>query len=69
MAENRKTGACALVSMCESILTDFQFELPGSNFKKLEVNRKLCECPRDYLLKIQKKSPFVDYVEYFKNEY
>lgn len=29
-------------------------KLPSSNFKKLEVNRKLCECPRDYLLKIQK---------------
>jgi ATP-dependent Clp protease ATP-binding subunit ClpX len=29
ISENRKTGARALVSVWENILTDFQFELPG----------------------------------------
>ena len=52
IAENQKTGARALVSVWENILTDFQYELPGSNFKKLSVTRKLCERPRDMLLKM-----------------
>jgi hypothetical protein len=50
-------------------LTDFQFELPGSNFKKLALTRELCERPRDMLLKMLEKSPFVDYIERFKKEY
>ena len=69
VGENSKTGARALVSVWENILTDFQFELPGSNFKKLQVNRELCERPKDMLLKMLEKSPFVDYVENFRNEY
>ncbi len=69
IAENRQTGARALVGVWENILTDFQFELPGSNFKKLDVTRELCERPRDKLLAMLEKSPFVDYVEHFKNEY
>jgi hypothetical protein len=68
-AENSKTGARALVSVWEGILTDFQFELPGSNFKRLTVTRELCERPRDMLLKMLEKSPFVDYIEGFKREY
>ncbi len=68
-AENKKTGARALISVWESILTDFQFELPGTNFKKLYVNRELCEKPKDELLKMLEKSPFVDFIENFKNEY
>jgi ATP-dependent Clp protease ATP-binding subunit ClpX len=69
ISENRKTGARALVSAWENILTDFQFELPGSNFTMLKVNRELCEKPKDYLLKMLEKSPFVDFVENFKKEY
>jgi len=69
ISENRKTGARALVSVWENILTDFQFELPGSNFSTLKVNRELCEKPKDYLLKMLEKSPFVDFVENFKKEY
>jgi ATP-dependent Clp protease ATP-binding subunit ClpX len=69
ISENRKTGARALVSVWENILTDFQFELPGSNFTMLKVNRELCEKPKDYLLKMLERSPFVDFVENFKKEY
>lgn len=69
VSENRKTGARALVSVWENILTDFQYELPGSNFSKLEVTRELCERSKDFLLKMFEKSPFVDFVENFKNEY
>lgn len=69
LAENKKTGARALVSVWENILTDFQYELPGSNFKELVVTEKLCRAPKDALLKMLKRSPFVDYVERFKQEY
>lgn len=69
VAENRKTGARALVSVWENILTDFQFELPGSNFKRLEVDADLCRAPKDALLKMLKRSPFVDFAESFKKEF
>ena len=52
-----------------NILTDFQFELPGLNFLKLEVTRELCERSKDYLLKMLERSPFADFVENFKKEY
>lgn len=69
LAENKKTGARALVSVWENILTDFQFELPGSNFKELVITEALCRAPKDALLKMLKRSPFVDYVENFKQEF
>ena len=48
---------------------DFQFELPGSNFSMLEVNRELCQRPKDVLLKMLERSPFADFVENFRKEY
>ena len=69
IAENKKTGARALVSVWENILTDFQFELPGSNFKSLKITGDLCLRPKDVLLHMIEKSPFLDYIESFKNEY
>ncbi|MBF0474379.1 MAG: AAA family ATPase [Deltaproteobacteria bacterium] len=69
LAENKKTGARALVSVWESIFTEFQFELPGSNFKELTVTKELCQMPKDALLRMLKRSPFVDFVEGFKHEY
>ncbi len=68
-SENRKTGARALVSVWENILTDFQFELPGSNFSRLQITRELCERPKEVLLKMLERSPFVDFVESFRKEY
>ena len=68
-AENKKTGARALVSVWENILTDFQFELPGSHFKELVVGEELCRRPKDVLLEMLKRSPFLDYIENFKKEY
>jgi hypothetical protein len=69
LAENKKTGARALVSVWENILTNFQFELPGSNFKELVVTEDLCKTPQDALLEMLKRSPFVDFIEGFKKEY
>ena len=68
-AENQSTGARALVNVWENILTDFQFELPGSNFTSLKVDRALCERPKDALLAMLEMSPFVDYVQWFNRQY
>lgn len=69
LAENKKTGARALVSVWENILTGFQFELPGSNFTELAVTDKLCMTPQDALLEMLKRSPIVDFTQAFKREY
>ncbi|MEW5724217.1 MAG: AAA family ATPase [Thermodesulfobacteriota bacterium] len=69
ISENQRTGARALVSVWENILTGFQFQLPGRNFTKLLVDRALCERPQDALLAMLEKSPFVDFVEGFRREY
>ncbi|MBF0273790.1 MAG: AAA family ATPase [Nitrospinae bacterium] len=66
-AEKSKTGARALVSVWEDILTNFQFELPGSNFKELVIDAKLCKSPQDSLFKMLERSPFMDFIESFKN--
>lgn len=69
VAENKRTGARALVSVWENILTDFQYELPGLNFTHLKVDRALCERPKDALLVMMEKSPIVDFVEGFRRQY
>ncbi|MDH5638875.1 MAG: AAA family ATPase [Nitrospinota bacterium] len=68
-AENKKTGARALISVWENLLTDFQFELPGSNFKALEISRQVCLAPRDHILSMLEQSPLVDFIEKFKRDH
>ena len=68
-AENKKTGARALISVFENLLTDFQFELPGRNFKALEITRAVCIAPNDAVLAMIERSPFVDFVDKFKNDH
>jgi len=68
-AENKKTGARALISVFENVLTDFQFELPGRNFKSLKVTRDICQAPKDALLEMLEQSPVVDFIEKFKKNH
>ncbi len=68
-AEKNKTGARALIGVWEDILTDFQYELPGSSHKSLLISRQVCEAPKDYLLKLLAKSPFDDFVDGFQAEF
>jgi ATP-dependent Clp protease ATP-binding subunit ClpX len=68
-AEKKKTGARALVSEWETVLTDFQYELPGTNFHAFTVSRDTCRKPQDAVLHLLEKSPFVDFVERFKMDY
>lgn len=68
-AEKKKTGARALVSEWETILTDFQFELPGTNFKTFNVTGNVCRKPQDELLALFEKSPFINFTERFRWDY
>ncbi len=49
LAENEKTGARALSTICESILREYKYELPSSNVHTLEVNSKLVANPTAHL--------------------
>lgn len=44
-AAGERTGARGLVSVCESILRDFKFSLPGSGVRRLEITSALVERP------------------------
>lgn len=68
-SEAKKTGARALVSEWEAVLTGFQFELPGTNFTSFKITGAMCERPQDALLELLQRSPFVDFVQKFKNDY
>lgn len=48
-AAPQKTGARALVRVCEEILQDFKFELPALGVKELEVVPELVHNPKGYL--------------------
>ncbi|MEE8484651.1 MAG: AAA family ATPase [Nitrospinota bacterium] len=68
-AERKKTGARALVSEWEAALTDFQFELPGTNFRTFVVTSEVVNEPKDALLKLMERSPFIDFLGGFKRDY
>ena len=68
-AEKNKTGARALIGVWEDILTNFQYDLPGSGHKHLLINSDVCKAPRDHLLKILSRSPFEDFAEQFLGEF
>ncbi len=68
-AEKRKTGARALVGEWENVLTDFQFELPGTNFRQFTVTGDICRAPQDAVLQLMQRSPFADFIERFRRDY
>ncbi|MGA8477088.1 MAG: AAA family ATPase [Chthoniobacterales bacterium] len=45
LAEPEKTGARALVTVCERVLRDFKFELPGTGVRNLPVDAALVRDP------------------------
>jgi Fe-S cluster assembly iron-binding protein IscA len=67
-AEKNKTGARALISVWEDILTDFQYELPGSEHTRVVVTKEVCEAPQDYLLKLLARTSFEDFSDKFFRE-
>jgi endopeptidase Clp ATP-binding regulatory subunit ClpX len=49
LAEREKTGARALVTVCENVLRDYKFELPSSKIKELTVTPELVTDPAGVL--------------------
>lgn len=43
LAEKENTGARALMTVCERLLRDFKFELPGTSVSELSINEELID--------------------------
>lgn len=55
MAAEERTGARGLLTVCERVLRDYKYELPGSAVKQFTVNAELVEAPQDTLAKLIRK--------------
>ena len=51
-----KTGARGLMTVCERLLRDFKFELPGTTISELEVDERFVRSPEDVLSVLLKES-------------
>lgn len=49
LAATEETGARGLVTVCERLLRDFKFELPGTSISELKIDQQLVEKPRETL--------------------
>ncbi len=52
LAAKEKTGARGLLTICEKLLRDFKFELPGSGVVELQVDEDLIDHPRERLAEL-----------------
>ena len=60
LAEKENTGARALMTVCESLLRDFKFELPGTAVSELCIDAALIDTPEVVLAKYQEIGKRVD---------
>jgi len=58
-AAEEKTGARGLMTVCEKMLRDFKFELPGTSVTELIINAELVEDPSTVLARYREKSAHV----------
>ena len=60
-AAEEQTGARGLVTVCERLLRDFKFELPGTSIRELTIDETLVENPAAVLAKyLEKGGELVD---------
>ncbi|NWK55512.1 AAA family ATPase [Verrucomicrobiaceae bacterium N1E253] len=59
-AEKENTGARALMTVCESLLRDFKFELPGTAVSELKINGDLIDTPDVVLEACREKGMRID---------
>jgi endopeptidase Clp ATP-binding regulatory subunit ClpX len=52
-AAREKTGARGLMTVCERILRDFKFELPGTSVTEIKIDRELVENSKEVLRRFQ----------------
>lgn len=55
-AAKEKTGARGLMTVCERLLRNFKFELPGTSLTELSINESLVENPGDALEELLAKA-------------
>ncbi len=60
MAEKENTGARALMTVCERLLRDFKFELPGTSVSELTINADLIDRREELLDKYRELGKRVD---------
>lgn len=74
-AHKEKTGARGLVTVLESLLRDYKFELPSTNVDKVHVTQELVKNPKIVLDKLiksakkNKKSPVYREIEKFEKHF
>jgi len=59
-AEKENTGARALMTVCESLLRDFKFELPGTAVSEIKIDAELIDNPEKALGKYRELGLRVD---------
>jgi endopeptidase Clp ATP-binding regulatory subunit ClpX len=55
-AEKEKTGARGLMTVCERLLRNFKFELPGTTIAELKIDGDLVDSPSDFLADLLEKA-------------
>jgi len=55
-AEKEKTGARGLMTVCERLLRNFKFELPGTTLAELEIDGELVDEPDQTLANLLEKA-------------
>ena len=66
LAHSQKTGARALMTVCEAILRNFKFELPSTYISKLVIDEKIIEDPDSELQRIMGTAPSADRIKVIK---
>ena len=56
LAEDEQTGARGLMTVCERVLRDFKFELPGTGVTALEVTEELVDSPDSALSMLRRNA-------------
>jgi ATP-dependent Clp protease ATP-binding subunit ClpX len=62
-AAKEKTGARGLVTVCESVLRDFKYYLPGSSVTEFEVSGALVENPGPELARYREEGKAVSHAQ------
>lgn len=60
LAEDEKTGARALMTVCERLLRDFKYELPSTSVTELSITRELLENRDEEAAKYRKMASQID---------
>lgn len=60
LAEHEKTGARALMTVCERLLREFKYELPSSPVTELNITRDLLENPEEKIESYRRMARSVD---------